>query len=389
MKRRSYQFKLSLTINILAVITVLFSVSGSLPQTNHVSASTAQEKGGVVKPSPPPPPKPRSTPRPFPQTPTSSGTPRRTTALAKARQTVAQIEVVLIPAGTFMMGSPDGIGGDDEHPQHQVSVKSFYMGKYEVTQAQWRAVMGTNPSHFKGENLPVENISWDDAVSFCRRLSQMTGRQYRLPTEAEWEYACRAGSSSLTELENRLEDTTKQAQAALNAIGYTVGTPDGVAGTRTVTAIRGFQAEKGIPISGKLDDATLTALGLAGGAQTSAIVGTAGEYIEIYDLMAWYLKNSGNQMHPVGQKQPNSFGLYDMHGNVWEWCQDVYHDNYNGAPFDGSAWLSMRNLNGRVLRGGSWVSSDTNLRSVYRNKDDSWTHDGSTGFRVVMSSWPS
>jgi len=93
--------------------------------------------------------------------------------------------MVLIPAGTFMMGSPDGVGSSDEHPQHQVSVQSFYMGKYEVTQAQCRAVMGTNPSNFKGDNLPVEQVSWNDATEFCRKLSQMTGREYRLPSEAE------------------------------------------------------------------------------------------------------------------------------------------------------------------------------------------------------------
>ena len=98
---------------------------------------------------------------------------------------VAPIEMVLIPAGTFMMGSPDGVGSSDEHPQHQVSVQSFYMGKYEVTQAQYRAVMGTNPSNFKGDNLPVEQVSWNDATEFCRKLSQMTGREYRLPSEAE------------------------------------------------------------------------------------------------------------------------------------------------------------------------------------------------------------
>jgi formylglycine-generating enzyme required for sulfatase activity len=214
--------------------------------------------------------------------------------------------MVLIPAGTFMMGSPDGVGDNDEHPQHQVSVQSFYMGKYEVTQAQWRAVMGTNPSNFKGDNLPVENVSWNDATEFCRKLSQMTGREYRLPSEAEWEYACRAG--------------------------------------------------------------------------------TTGDYAGNLDAMAWYFSNSGSQTHPVGQKQPNSFGLYDMHGNVWEQCEDWYHDSYNGAPTDGSAWLSGGDSSRRVYRGGSWGRYAVGLRSANRNGSGTGYRDDLVGLRVVAVS---
>ena len=226
---------------------------------------------------------------------------------ANYRPPAPQIEMVLIPAGTFMMGSPD----DDqfyrsyEGPQHQVSVPAFYLGKYEVTQAQYQAVMGTNPSSFKGADLPVEQVSWNDAKEFCRRLSQMTGREYRLPSEAEWEYACRAG--------------------------------------------------------------------------------TTGDYAGDLDAMAWYDKNSGSQTHPVGQKQPNGFGLYDMLGNVSEWCEDYYHSSYAGAPTNGSAWLSG-DSSFRVLRGGSWVSGAASLRSAYRNRFVPGDSNYLIGLRVVAVS---
>lgn len=184
-----------------------------------------------------------------------------------------RLEMIAIPSGSFLMGSPDGLDFAGDGPQHRVTLAPFWIGKYPVTQAQWRAVMGkkwlsmadNNPSQFKGDNLPVEHVSWDDAVKFCKAISQRTGGAYRLPSEAEWEYACRGGSNGR----------------------YCFG-----------------------------DDYALL-----------------GEY-------AWYDENSGNQTHPVGRKKPNAWGLYDMHGNVWEWCEDVWHENYNGAPTDGSAWLS-------------------------------------------------
>jgi formylglycine-generating enzyme required for sulfatase activity len=170
----------------------------------------------------------------------------------------AGIEMVRVPAGKFTMGSPDGEGEADEHPQHEVTVSSFYMGKYEVTQGQWRAVAGlpkvkidlkANPSKFDGnDNLPVEQVSWEEAMEFCARLSRATGKTYRLPTEAEWEYACRAL--------------------------------------------------------------------------------TKGQYAGNLDSMAWYDRNSGGSTHEVGRKQANGFGLYDMHGSVWEWCMDWYSDSY-------------------------------------------------------------
>lgn len=298
MRRHHSRFRLCLIITLLTIAIGLLSISVSLPPTNLISTISAQEKGGVVLP------KPRSTPRPPIQTPSPS-TSRRTTKPTRQRQTAPQIEMVLIPAGTFMMGSPDGIGKSAEHPQYWVTLQSFYIGKYEVTQAQYRAVMGTNPSNFKGDNLPVEQVSWNEAKEFCRRLSWMTGREYRLPSEAEWEYACRAG--------------------------------------------------------------------------------TTGDYAGNLDSMAWYSRNAGEKTHPVGQKQANGFGLYDMHGNVWEWCEDWYHESYNGAPSDGSAWVSGGGQL-RVQRGGSWANNAYGLRSAGRywyvpNSRPS-VFDGG-GFRVV------
>ncbi len=203
------------------------------------------------------------------------------------------LEMVGLPAGQFLMGSPDSDSDarDFERPQHQVKVNSFAIGKYPVTQAQYQAVMGTNPSLFQNNpQNPVEQVSWNDAQAFCQKLSQITGKTYRLPTEAEWEYACRAGT------------TTR----------YYFG-----------------------------DDAN-----------------QLGDY-------AWYIGNSQDKTHPVGQKKPNAWGLYDMSGNVWEWCEDNWHDNYIGAPKDGSAWLTNDN-DYQIVRGGSWYSIPYFCRSAFR-----------------------
>ncbi len=222
------------------------------------------------------------------------------------------LEMVGLPAGQFLMGSPDSDpdARDNEKPQHQVKVNSFAIGKYPVTQAQYQAVMGTNPSRFQNNpQNPVEDVSWNDAQAFCQKLSQITGKTYRLPTEAEWEYACRAGT------------TTR----------FYFG-----------------------------DDAN-----------------QLGDY-------AWYKGNSQQTTHPVGQKKPNAWGLYDMSGNVWEWCEDNWHDSYKSAPSDGSAWLKNGNDNRSPLRGGSWYNVPANCRSAYRNftyrPDYSLINDG---FRVV------
>ena len=209
------------------------------------------------------------------------------------------LELIHIPAGKFTMG---GDNFEREKPLHEVNVTGFYLGKFQITQKQWQAVMGKNPSHFKGDDLPVESISWHDAQEFCAKLRAMTGKAFRLPSEAEWEYACRAG--------------------------------------------------------------------------------TTGDYVGKLDEMAWYDENSGGKTHPVGQKKPNALGLYDMHGNVWEWCEDVWHDDYNGAPKDGSAWTDGGNQK-RVLRGGSCYASD--CRAAYRYGGTPDYRNSNFGFRCVIS----
>ena len=241
-----------------------------------------------------------------------------------------QLDMMLIPGGTFIMGSPkeEENSMDSERPQHEVTIEPFFMGKYQVTQAQWRFVaqlpqvnrdLEQDPSRFKGDNRPVEQVSWEDAVEFCDRLSQYTGRTYRLPSEAEWEYACRAGSAKPFAFGDTI--TTNEVNYDGN---YTYG-----------------NAPKG-------------------------------EY--------------RGRTTPVGTFQPNAFGLYDMHGNVWEWCQDNWHSNYKGAPTDGSAWLdNEESSNRKLLRGGSWFNYPANCRSAFRYDNDLDYRIGNFGFRVVCS----
>ena len=239
-------------------------------------------------------------------------------------------EMVRIPGGSFVMGSPKD---EEEHrksesPLHKVTVPPFFMGRYPVTQAQWRAVVALpkvendleeNPSSFKGDNHPVDSVSWYDAVEFCKRLSVHTNRQYRLPTEAEWEYACRAGTT--TPFHFGLSITTDLA----NYDGcYTYGD------------------------------------------------GPKGEYRE--------------ETTPVGLFEvANAFGLYDMHGNVWEWCADHWHDDYKGAPTDGSSWLTKDSEAKRVIRGGSCLSNPWGCRSAYRFYNSPEDRYDIIGFRVVCS----
>jgi len=253
-----------------------------------------------------------------PMTPPASNTTRPTTTSARPQQMVnrAGMELVWIPAGSFMMGSENG--GSDEKPVHWVTIsEGFYMGKYEVTQAQWQTVMGNNPSNFKGHNLPVEQVSWDDAVSFLARLNaQGDGYTYRLPTEAEWEYACRAGTTTAF----AFGDSLSSSQANF---------------------------EGNYPYGGVAKDV--------------------------------YRKKTT----PVGSFQPNAFGLFDMHGNVWEWCLDWYHNSYAGAPTDGSAWLSGGVQKYRVLRGGSLYSNAAFLRSAFRVSIAPFNRSHDIGFRVV------
>jgi formylglycine-generating enzyme required for sulfatase activity len=239
------------------------------------------------------------------------------------------LEMVVIPGGIFMMGSLEGEGYNSEKPQHEVIVESFRLGKYPVTQAQWKAVsaftqanreLKPNPSYFTGDNHPVERVSWEDAVEFCDRLSQYTGRTYRLPSEAEWEYACRAGTTTPFHFGETI--TTDLANYDGNS---TYG--NGVKGVyrKETTEVGSF--------------------GVA-----------------------------------------NNFGLYDMHGNVWEWCQDNWHSNYEGAPTDGNAWLDNEESSDRKrLRGGSWLNDPEHCRSACRNDLNLDYYFNSIGFRVVCS----
>jgi len=229
------------------------------------------------------------------------------------------LAMVKIPGGTFIMGSPasEAGRGNDESPQHQVTVPSFYMGKYELTQAQYQVIMGANPAYFKGNNRPVEKVSWNNAVEFCKKLSQKTGKNYRLPSEAEWEYACRAGTTTPF------------------YFGESI-TPD--------------------------------------------LVNYNGNYTYASAPKGKYRKQTTN----VGIFPPNAFGLYDMHGNVWEWCQDDYKENYINALVDGNALTSQSAVN-MLLRGGSWFDLPVNCRSAYRNCDVAGFGNYGSGFRVVWN----
>jgi formylglycine-generating enzyme required for sulfatase activity len=232
--------------------------------------------------------------------------------------------MVAIPGGRFVMGSPntEAERRDNEGPQRTVNISPFFIGKYPVTQAQYQALMGNNPSHFKGffksKQLPVEQVSWDDAVEFCRKLSQKTGKTYRLPSEAEWEYACRAGTTTPFYFGYTI---------TLDLVNYDGNHPYG-------------SAPKGL-----------------------------------------YRK----QTTDVGSFPPNPFGLYDMHGNVWEWCSDKWHDNYSGAPTDGSSWGTGTD-NNRVQRGGSWDNYAVDCRSAYRLRNSVDFRWRLRGFRVAVAS---
>ncbi|MFB2969510.1 SUMF1/EgtB/PvdO family nonheme iron enzyme [Aerosakkonema sp. BLCC-F183] len=240
------------------------------------------------------------------------------------------LEMVLIPSGSFLMGSleTEAERQSYESPQHKVKISSFCMGKYPVTQAQWKAVaalpqvnisLNPDPSCFKGANLPVEQVLWEEAVEFCARLSQKTGYTYRLPSEAEWEYACRAGTT----------------------------TPFYFGETITPELVNYKQAE------------------------TSTSEAESGFH---------------DKTTPVGSFPPNSFGLYDMHGNVFEWCADSWHDNYEGAPSDGSVWKS--NDPKKLLRGGSWAYYPRVCRSAFRFHHDARQRYPVIGFRVVcVGAW--
>ena len=232
---------------------------------------------------------------------------------ASATKQATEIEMVSVKGGCYKMGDAFGTGRSDEMPTHKICLDDFSIGKYEVTQAQWMAVMGNNPASNVacGQNCPVENVSWIDVQEFIKRLNGMTGKNYRLPSEAEWEYSARSGGK------NELW-------------------------------------------AGTIDEAKL------------------GDY-------AWFVDNSEEKTHPVGEKKPNGLGIYDMTGNVWEWCQDLHDDNYyKKSP--------VKNPQGpprgqaRVTRSGSWASKSWELRATARGRIFPENKNPGLGFRLVLSS---
>ena len=216
------------------------------------------------------------------------------------------------------MGCEDGRDKDcnsDEKPAHSVSISSFKISKYEVTQAQWREVMGTNPSHFKNcDKCPVEKVSWNDIQDFLKKLNQKTKKNYRLPTEAEWEYAARGGQNHQ------------------------------YSGSNTVGSVAWYDKNS-------------------------------------YDLGS---SHSNYGTNPVGGKSANGYGLYDMSGNVWEWCEDKWHGDYSGAPSNGSAWISGSSSN-RVIRGGSWDYYARFCRVSNRSNYSPTDSNNIIGFRLAHS----
>ncbi|MGB6299982.1 MAG: SUMF1/EgtB/PvdO family nonheme iron enzyme [Rivularia sp. (in: cyanobacteria)] len=250
-----------------------------------------------------------------------------------------ELEMAYIPGGTFLMGAPEA---EKEHyvnntwertqPQHQVTLQPFYMGKFTVTQAQWEVVTNLpriaenfqkiDRSYFKGDNQPVDRIFSSNAVDFCASLSKITGKQYRLPSEAEWEYACRAGTTTPFHYGETI--TTELANYNGRCLTY-------------ASEPRGEQR---------------------------------------------------HEITPVGQFPPNAFGLYDMHGNLREWCQDSWHENYIGAPTDGSAWIdNNRNKNKkyyrRVFRGGTWCDNPRCCSSASRSRETGLPHYTFMGLRLA------
>lgn len=241
-----------------------------------------------------------------------------------------KLKLIFVPGGSYQIGSPATEVGrfGCEGPSHTVTIAPFWMGKYPVTQAQWKAIaslpqvhrdLKLRPSYFSGRNHPVEQVSWEEVIEFCARLTQKAGQTYRLPTEAEWEYACRAGTTTPFSC----GETITPALANYNG-NYAYG------------------------------------------------AGPKGGYRE--------------QTIAVGTMQPNTFGLHDMHGNVWEWCADHWHDTYEEAPSDGSAWVIQADERSRrVIRGGAWVSYPLLCRSAYRDGEFPSFRGSYLGFRIVCS----
>ena len=272
--------------------------------------SQCPHKGKHPKPAPKPEPKPKPKPKPKPA-PKPKPTPRVTASYQNEVLLVGNVSYRMkyVSGGTFTMGATSEMTApwDDEKPTHQVTLSSYYIGETEVTQALWKAVMGSNPSDFKGDNLPVECVSWNDCQTFISKLNALTGKNFRLPTEAEWEFAARGGNQS-----------------------------------------------RHTPFSGssRIDD------------------------------VAWYNGNSGSKTHPVKTKQPNELGIYDMSGNVWEWCQDWFgsYSSYAQTNPTGAGSGSFC-----VCRGGGCYNSPRGCRSSIRSSNTPGVSHNGLGLRLVLS----
>jgi formylglycine-generating enzyme required for sulfatase activity/tRNA A-37 threonylcarbamoyl transferase component Bud32 len=256
-----------------------------------------------------------------------------------------KLRMVLVEGGTFMMGSPpeEALRSEDEGPQHQVKVPNFFMGQFTITQAQWAAIaklpqvrrpLSPDPAQFKDKDNPIERVSWNEAIEFCDRLTKLTNRPYRLPSEAEWEYACRAGTKT----------------------PFHTG-PTIITDLANYRGLDDSQGDRG------------TFLGNYG-------KGPKGKY--------------RGRTIAANEFPPNAFGLYQMHGNVWEWCLDNWHQGYKDAPSDGLAWLDKNadSSSDRVVRGGSWLISPQNCRSAFRNFYAPDDRNDLLGFRVLFRPAP-
>jgi formylglycine-generating enzyme required for sulfatase activity len=244
-------------------------------------------------------------------------------SIHRARQFVEHLgsgldlEMITLSGGLFRMGTLGKQGYDDERPLHQVTVAPFLMSKALITQAQWRLIVGTPHSRFTGGRLPIERVSWHDAVRFCERLSKRTKHTYRLPSEAQWEYACRAGTSTPFHFGETL---------------------------------------------------------------TTEVANYNGEFVYRAEVKGVYR----HATTPVDQFPPNAFGLHDMHGNLWEWCADAWHDSYDGAPTNDRVWQADGKETYRVARGGCWHDIPDVCRSAARLRVEATDAEEFIGFRVVL-----